>query len=61
VLPGLAVSYLPCLQPLFDSVPLTTSDRMLMVPFFFASPITMELLEGVFRRQQRVLSTAAIA
>jgi Ca2+-transporting ATPase len=47
----LAVVYLPFLQPFFDTVPLTVDDWVLMFPFFFASPIAMELLKLYFRRR----------
>ncbi len=48
----LMVVYIPFLSPFFDTVPLSMDDWMLMLPFFFASPIAMELLKFVFRRQQ---------
>jgi Ca2+-transporting ATPase len=47
----LAVVYVPVLQPFFDTVPLTASDWLFMFPFFFASPIAMELLKIHFRRR----------
>jgi nucleotide-binding universal stress UspA family protein len=47
----LAVVYLPFLRPFFDTVPLTLDDWLLMLPFFFASPIAMELLKLYFRRR----------
>ncbi len=47
----LAVVYLPFLRPFFDTVPLTLDDWLLMLPFFFASPIAMELLKLHFRRR----------
>jgi Ca2+-transporting ATPase len=47
----LAVVYLPFLQPFFDTVPLSADDWLLMLPFFFASPIAMELLKMYFRRR----------
>jgi len=46
----LAVVYVPFLRPFFDTVPLTLNDWLLMFPFFFASPIAMELLKAHFRR-----------
>ncbi len=49
----LAVVYLPFLSPFFDTVPLTGGDWLLMLPFFFASPLAMELLKIVFRRRGR--------
>ncbi|MDH3438023.1 MAG: cation transporting ATPase C-terminal domain-containing protein, partial [Betaproteobacteria bacterium] len=45
----LAVVYVPFLRPFFDTVPLTPSDWLFMFPFFFASPIAMELLKVYFR------------
>ena len=46
----LMVIYVPFLQPVFDTVPLTASDWLFMAPFFFASPLAMELLKFLFRR-----------
>ena len=46
----LMVIYVPFLQPVFDTVPLTVSDWLFMAPFFFASPLAMELLKFFFRR-----------
>ncbi len=43
------VVYVPFLRPFFDTVPLTLDDWLFMVPFFFASPIAMELLKVYFR------------
>jgi Ca2+-transporting ATPase len=45
----LAVVYLPFLAPFFDAVPLSADDWLLMLPFFFASPVAMELLKLYFR------------
>jgi Ca2+-transporting ATPase len=45
----LLVVYLPFLQPFFDTVPLSAGDWLLMLPFFFASPVAMELLKFFFR------------
>ncbi len=47
----LMVVYVPFLRPFFDTVPLTAADWMFMLPFFFASPIAMELLKIHFRKQ----------
>ena len=47
----LMVVYVPFLQPFFDTVPLTLDDWLLMLPFFFASPIAMELVKLYFRRR----------
>ncbi len=47
----LAVVYVPFLAPFFDAVPLTSDDWLLMLPFFFASPVAMELLKYHFRRR----------
>jgi Ca2+-transporting ATPase len=52
----LAVVYVPFLQPFFDTVPLTANDWLFMFPFFFASPIAMELVKVYFRRR----TTAAV-
>ena len=41
----LLVVYVPFLQPFFDTVPLTLDDWLMMLPFFFASAIAMELLK----------------
>ena len=48
----LAVVYLPFLAPFFDTVPLTADDWLLMLPFFFASPVAMELLKLYFMRRK---------
>ena len=48
----LAVVYIPFLRPFFDTVPLTGGDWLLMLPFFFASPIAMELLKFYFRSRK---------
>ena len=42
------VVYVPFLQPFFDTVPLTLDDWLMMLPFFFASAIAMELLKALF-------------
>jgi Ca2+-transporting ATPase len=47
----LTVVYVPFLQPFFDTVPLTLDDWLLMLPFFFASAVAMELLKVYFRRR----------
>ncbi len=47
----LMVVYVPFLQPFFDTVPLTLDDWLMMLPFFFASAIAMELLKIYFRRR----------
>jgi len=55
----LAVVYVPFLRPFFDTVPLTAGDWQLMLPFFFASPVAMELLKVYFRnRTARTMETA---
>jgi nucleotide-binding universal stress UspA family protein len=54
----LAVVYVPFLTPFFDTVPLTGGDWLLMLPFFFASPIAMELLKVFFRRRGRAAPAA---
>jgi P-type Ca2+ transporter type 2C len=48
----LAVVYIPFLRPFFDTVPPTAGDWLVMLPFFFASPIAMELLKLFFRRRR---------
>ncbi|MBI4292358.1 MAG: cation transporting ATPase C-terminal domain-containing protein, partial [Betaproteobacteria bacterium] len=45
----LMVVYVPFLRPFFDTVPLSADDWLFMLPFFFASPIAMELLKVYFR------------
>jgi len=47
----LMVVYVPFLQPFFDTVPLTLDDWLMMLPFFFASALAMELLKLYFRRR----------
>jgi len=56
----LAVVYVPFLNPFFDTVPLTLDDWLLMLPFFFASPIAMELVKVYFRRRTPTLAAAAV-
>ena len=48
----LLVVYVPFLRPFFDTTPLALGDWLLMLPFFFASPIAMELLKVYFRRRK---------
>ena len=57
----LMVVYVPFLQPFFDTVPLSSADWLLMLPFFFASPIAMELLKVYFRSRARATESAAAA
>jgi Ca2+-transporting ATPase len=47
----LLVVYVPFLRPFFDTVPLCMDDWLLMLPFFFASPVAMELLKVYFRKR----------
>ncbi len=47
----MAVVYVPFLRPFFDTVPLTLDDWLFMFPFFFASPIAMELVKVFFRQR----------
>ncbi len=47
----LMVVYVPFLRPFFDTVPLTVDDWLFMLPFFFASPVAMELLKVYFRKR----------
>ncbi len=47
----LVVVYVPFLRPFFDTVPLTLGDWLFMLPFFFASPIAMELVKVYFRQR----------
>jgi nucleotide-binding universal stress UspA family protein len=49
----LMVVYVPFLQPFFDTVPLTLDDWLMMLPFFFASAIAMELLKLFFRSRSK--------
>jgi Ca2+-transporting ATPase len=54
----LMVIYVPFLRPFFDTVPLTASDWLLMLPFFFASPVAMELLKIYFRKRTASVTVA---
>lgn len=53
------VVYVPFLQPFFYTVPLTLDDWLFMLPFFFASPIAMELVKLYLRR--RAMMAAPVA
>jgi P-type Ca2+ transporter type 2C len=55
----LMVTYVPFLQPFFDTVPLSLNDWLFMLPFFFASPIAMELVKLYFRRRTSTAARAA--
>ncbi|MBE0619885.1 MAG: HAD-IC family P-type ATPase, partial [Burkholderiales bacterium] len=58
----LMVVYVPFLRPFFDTVPLTMDDWLFMLPFFFASPLAMELLKVYFRkRKAKTMETARAA
>ncbi|HEU0289872.1 MAG TPA: cation-translocating P-type ATPase, partial [Burkholderiales bacterium] len=57
----LAVVYVPFLNPFFDTVPLTLNDWLFMFPFFFASPIAMELLKVYFRSRTAKVTDAGLA
>jgi len=48
----LTVVYIPFLQPFFDTVPLGIDDWLFMWPFFFVSPVAMELLKVYFRSRK---------
>ena len=54
----LLVVYVPFLRPFFDTVPLMADDWMLMLPFFFASPVAMELLKVYFRGRKTAAAAA---
>jgi Ca2+-transporting ATPase len=47
----LMVVYVPFFRPFFDTVPLTAGDWLFMLPFFFVSPVAMELLKLYFRKR----------
>lgn len=53
------VVYVPFLRPFFDTVPLGLDDWLFMLPFFFASPIAMELVKLYLRRKSAMVSAAA--
>ena len=57
----LMVVYVPFIQPFFDAVPPTAEDWLLMAPFFFASPIAMELLKVYFRNRTAAREAGAHA
>jgi Ca2+-transporting ATPase len=57
----LAVVYVPFLAPFFDAVPLGMEDWLLMLPFFFASPVAMELLKIYFRSRKASVGDEAHA
>jgi Ca2+-transporting ATPase len=45
------VVYVPFLRPFFGTIPLTAGDWLMMLPFFLASPVAMELLKLRFQRR----------
>ena len=47
----LMVTYVPFIRPFFDTMPLTVGDWLFMAPFFFASPIAMELVKIYIRHR----------
>ncbi len=53
----LLVTYLPFLQPFFDTIPLTLGDWLFMAPFFFASPIAMELVKVYLRFTKKTITS----
>jgi Ca2+-transporting ATPase len=55
----LMVVYVPFLRPFFDTVPLGAEDWLFMLPFFFASPVAMELLKVHFRKRAARTMTPA--
>ncbi|GHU03981.1 ATPase [Betaproteobacteria bacterium] len=55
----LLVVYVPFLNPFFDTIPLSVDDWLLMLPFFFASPVAMELLKVYFRSREVKTPVAA--
>jgi Ca2+-transporting ATPase len=55
----LMVVYVPFLRPFFDTVALTVDDWLFMLPFFFASPLAMELLKIHFRRRMAAMMKPA--
>jgi len=57
----LAVVYVPFLAPFFDAVPLGAGDWLVMLPFFFVSPVAMELLKVVFRRRRSRAAARVLA
>jgi Ca2+-transporting ATPase len=58
----MVVVYVPLLQPFFDTVSLGPDDWLFMMPFFFASPVAMELVKLYLRRRAATtVSTRAFA
>jgi Ca2+-transporting ATPase len=55
----LMVVYVPFLRPFFDTVPLSADDWLFMLPYFFASPLAMELLKFYFRKQKAGIAQTA--
>ncbi len=49
---------MPFLQPFFDTVPLTLGDWLFMAPFFFASPVAMELVKIYIRSTKKRMTPA---
>jgi len=45
--------YVPFLRPFFDTVPLGWDEWFFMAPFFFASPVAMELVKVYLRATKK--------
>ncbi|GHU27384.1 ATPase [Betaproteobacteria bacterium] len=57
----LLVVYVPFLNLFFDTIPLSVDDWLLMLPFFFASPVAMELLKLFFRFRAAAVEASTAA
>jgi len=57
----LATMYLPFLRPVFDTVPLSVSDWLRMLPFMFIAPMVAESVKAFLRWRSAHLERAAAA
>ncbi|MEK7374284.1 MAG: cation-translocating P-type ATPase, partial [Thermodesulfobacteriota bacterium] len=57
----LTVVYVPFLQPFFYTVTLSPEDWLFMLPFFFTSPIAMELIKIYIRHKKTTMVSARAA
>jgi Ca2+-transporting ATPase len=57
----LAAIYLPFLQPFVDTIPLSLSDWLLMLPFMFVAPTAAEIVKVFLRKKAARLAQSPAA